>query len=1114
MRNLETIPLETVSPKRKLVVDQLYNANAILVSLYLTFLLTLRYDPLENIAVTSFKRVLGVSLLHGIDIEKRISNFYFWYFAAWPLLFLLVFMMVSWLLNKAEGSGKHGIYGLVNSVSVLAGAGLARSYLFRFIGRTTSMQSFYDRLGLFMVGLVLVVVLAGFLLRKGYRLARPTFALGTLSFILFFFLTDRIQAREGLFGVFCILFALGFPVLVNLAQKLEKREMKFLSSVGVNAEAGMYGWIRNIAYTLAASVYLDIRIYGFYRAATEAETTNPVDYAVMVSLGLLVLSLAYALVRKHVRLRQEDMEWILIVALPLTAASLFLFPQGLGRGMMTFVAGYVLGVLLLCVIMEVTLRSRILDQEKSERLRLAAQPMMYALAAVSIFLEAANILNQREVFIRDRAAFSGWILAVALLFSVARYVFQGLMKSRSKDWKGMAYPGLILSISLLSAQPMLQTRIFTDLFESANHGLIVSEFFRYGKIPLVETFDAHMMSNSIGGILFGALNRDVFSGMFLNYGEYLFRPILMLLFYKLLKSFFSRDFAFFMVLLIPLAPPIIYADFAYLAIFAVIQALRKDSFGGYLLYWSSLVLICVYRLDSGFAFSVATVAAFLATALVKKEKFRLSRYLSSFLLVIAVFFSGYFLASMVKGFDGVGRLREILSIISSNVNWAYNAIGESQVQAYLFSYVAIPFIVIALLFALTFFAWTKKVQIPSDRLLILFTLGFAYVANISRALVRHSVQERQLQTVLYTAVVFIALSAATFVSRYRKEVFLLLLVGMVVFTAKQKPLVYINRDSILTTSLTRLMSGELVRENPDSRVQRAVLSQEMKDKYQLDGTVRMIRALMDGEETYLDFTNQSLLYALSDKEKPVYVNQSPGLLSGEYSQERFIEQVEERKEDVVFALMPVMEAGHTHMLDGIANSYRYYKVSEYLSQNFRPLYSYGNLALWVRMDRYEEVRTRLNDPVRMSDVEGAPVDYSYSDLEKLHTYDLKQVPFIWGTYDEEESHKNPVLHENFEDRGGYYDIDLGGIPKEKGNYLLLEADTDTAGNAAISFGKMEDGVFRPLSRFTFEMRTGKGNRYMLRVSSDFHWYSGEVDAFILEADTPMENTRITLLEGD
>jgi hypothetical protein len=1114
MRNPVTVTIEAVSTKRRFAFQQFYNTNAILVSLYLTFLVALRYDPLENIAVSSFKRILGVSLLHAVDIEKRIRNFYFWYLVVGPLLFLLSFIVISWLLNKAVETERKEAYGLLNSVSILAGAGLARSYLFRYTGRSTPMQSFYDQLGIFMVGIVILAVLAGFLLRKGQRLVRFSFALGTLSFILLLFMTDRIQVREGLFGVFCILFALGFPVLVNLALKLEKREMNFLHGRGVNTEEGMYGWIRNVAYTLAVSVYLDYRIYGLYRTAAEPETINVIDYAVMVSLCLLVLSVAYVLVRKHVRLGQEGMEWILIFALPLTAASLFMFPQVLGSGARTFVTGYVLGVILLSVIMEVMLRTRILNQEKMARVRLAAQPMMFAFAAVSIFLEVANILNQRDVFVRDRAAFSGWILAAALLFSIARYVFQGLMNSRSKDWKGMAYPGLILSISLLSAQPLLQTRIFTDLFESANHGLIVSEFFRYGKIPLVETFDAHMMSNSIGGILFSVLNRDVFSGMFLNYGEYLFRPILMLLFYKLLKAFFNRDFAFFMVLLIPLSPPIIYADFAYLAIFAVIRSFHKDSFGGYLLYWSSLVLICVYRLDSGFAFSVATVAAFLATALVKKEKFRIRNYLTSFVLVITVFFSGYFLISIVKGFDGVVRLREILSIISSNVNWAYHSIGESQVQAYLFSYVAIPFTVVALLSALAFFVWTKRVRITSDRLLILFTLGFAYVANISRALVRHSVQERQLQTVLYTAVVFIALSAATFVSRYRKEVFLLLLVGMVVFTAKQKPLVYINRDSIMTTSLTRLMSGELVRENPDSRVQRAVLSQEMKDKYQLDGTVRMIRALMDGKETYLDFTNQSLLYALSDKEKPVYVNQSPGLLSGEYSQERFLEQVEQREEDVVFALLPVRDAGLSHILDRIANPYRYYKVSEYISQNYRPLYSYGELALWVRMDRYEEVRTRLDDRERMADVEGAAVDYSYSDLEKLHTYDLKQLPYIWGTYDEEESHKNPVVEGNIEDRGGYYDIDLDGIPKEKGNYLLLEADTAVQGNAAISFGKMEDGVFQPLNRFTFEMNPGKGNRYMLRVSSDFLWYSGEIDAFTLEVDTPVDNAKITLLEGD
>ena len=44
---------------------------------------------------------------------------------------------------------------------------------------------------------------------------------------------------------------------------------------------------------------------------------------------------------------------------------------------------------------------------------------------------------------------------------------------------------------------------------------------------------------------------------------------------------------------------------------------------------------------------------------------------------------------------------------------------------------------------------------------------------------------------------------------------------------------------------------------------------------------------------------------MTGRKKPMYVNQSPGLLSGEYTQQRFIEECEQMSEKVPFVLMPI-----------------------------------------------------------------------------------------------------------------------------------------------------------------------------------------------------------------
>ena len=88
----------------------------------------------------------------------------------------------------------------------------------------------------------------------------------------------------------------------------------------------------------------------------------------------------------------------------------------------------------------------------------------------------------------------------------------------------------------------------------------------------------------------------------------------------------------------------------------------------------------------------------------------------------------------------------------------------------------------------------------------------------------------------------------------------------------------------------------------DQTVERVVLQPEMRDT--ANGLKKEMDKILQDGETWLDFTNQSALYSLLGRHSPVYVNQSPGLLSGEYSQECFIEQSEKQRDQVPAALLP------------------------------------------------------------------------------------------------------------------------------------------------------------------------------------------------------------------
>ncbi len=96
-----------------------------------------------------------------------------------------------------------------------------------------------------------------------------------------------------------------------------------------------------------------------------------------------------------------------------------------------------------------------------------------------------------------------------------------------------------------------------------------------------------------------------------------------------------------------------------------------------------------------------------------------------------------------------------------------------------------------------------------------------------------------------------------------------------------------------------------------------------------------------------------------NREDPVYVSQSPLQLSGQFTQEEFVKEME----DVPIVLMPYDDGENYYIaqgMDGVPNSYRYYKVAEYIYQNYVPLCTYETqYAVWCLAERYGEFAAKV-----------------------------------------------------------------------------------------------------------------------------------------------------------
>ena len=317
--------------------------------------------------------------------------------------------------------------------------------------------------------------------------------------------------------------------------------------------------------------------------------------------------------------------------------------------------------------------------------------------------------------------------------------------------------------------------------------------------------------------------------------------------------------------------------------------------------------------------------------------------------------------------------------------------------------------------------------------------------------------------------------------------------------------------------------------------QRVVTRAKASDSFSeiINSYETIIDILLDENETYVDFVNRSFVYSAIGRKNPVYISQSPIQLSGEFTQKQFVKQMEEQKEEVPIVLMPLRDTKASAALDGIPHVYRYYKVSEYIYQNYMPLCSRGEFAVWCVPERYDEMRQKL-EKSKMGDVQF--IQYGYdgpsantelpeqTELEYrayMHTYSLYMLPYIWAKYDEQNASDNKVLLKSSQE-GEYFITDvIGSELKKKGNYLLLSGEyrgnsaevSDETIQVSLKLGIYRNGEFVEKYKYDFTAQEGN-NDYIFRVSSDYYWYAENINAVKIECDAEFHEVKLKVLEGD
>lgn len=939
-----------------------------------------------------------------------------------------------------------------------------------------------------------------------------------------------VARRTSNFSCWFILFIISFVIIYLLAgyfltkkySKEEEKVIQFLNHFLV---------IANIDVVLLCINYFQ----------NEAGESRVFQYSANLILGIVCAALIYVLARFGRFITSERYFMLFIVAFSMGYGITAMMNQRWDSGKLLYVVQMTLFCITVIGYWLVKKFLKLIPEDSAFKMFVIISSFLPLIT--SFYIELIHILNQWGVYVVRVRRY--YMLAVGLVILIA-IAFSGLACKKQRtltNWKRIAYPVLIFGVSCLAVQVPLEAQYGAEMYESANYSVLISDFLNYGTVPLVEHYGGHMMTGVWEGLIYAVLNHDRNGAILSPYMVYI-TPVLAVLFFYLVKNLWDEDMAFMTVMFLPFYDSWSYYGLGMLVCLAVMAFTKQNTYLRAVVIWLAVIWCALYRLDLGAAFGVAAILALLIYVL-QNKKWKAAQQLAITLGVCGI--SGILLwciICMKKGINAYDRLKEFLLISFSNGNWAYDNIGSVGNMAYFWCYLFIPFLC-AVCLVFTVFSGKIKKNVSLNQWMILLIMGFSYFTNYSRGLVRHSLAETStLIVIIWSGYIFLAAFFSCF--KKNKRVFIITFMGIVVSSSllmwnanfEEKSL--LDKEVAVTGKFTDSWKFAVSEEKqqtywqeleekgmPAERVQWTEDLEEQVKPYRI-----ILGTLLKEDETFIDFMNKTFLYSALNRRNPVYVSQSPMQLSGEEAQELFIKEIE----GVPLVLMPLEnnEYDRSDSLDGIPNTYRYYKVSEYIYQNYVPLCRYTNkFAIWCLPQRFDEMNRKLaelmddhTDQTLAEIVESIyTIDYgydgpsqneddSYTYLGVFHSIPISYLPEIWADCDEKEASGNPIVARMSEKEENVFCMNEEFQTDSRGNYLLLHITSNCEMESTIvKIGKYENGVFDERYRYLFTVSEGTHD-YLIRVSTDYYWYAEALNAVCIQSDAELSDMSMCILEGD
>ena len=658
-----------------------------------------------------------------------------------------------------------------------------------------------------------------------------------------------------------------------------------------------------------------------------------------------------------------------------------------------------------------------------------------------------------------------------------------LVSKRDKTWPNVFILGiatLITNTVLTEYSATIEYQVY-DIFHLGEKVIPLQQWTSYKLLPFIDYQPGHGLFDALPhGLYYFLSGSSAMESIIWGNGYFIgwvMRAIAIAALYTLICKRIPPIASFFILWLLP-THHILNPYYTIL----LLPAIHISNYGKYTatkwwsIQWLLSAAILLWRLDFGI---IMTVSNIVIALLISWQFWRLSDMLKSLLigaLCLAMVLLVFIL--LIGGIDdSLSTLKIIKTYVAIQIPIASHAeFFHSVNYPFLMQHIFLPgsTVLIASYCLGRVFNRTGNDQQFITNMLLIFLCSLTLIISL-RSLHRHSLIEGVFKNHLYLLVILLFISTRSLKKKTLPIAICIFVMGSYIALPKTTNWFYNASYNITPAS-----------EYPITAIPKELPSWDNNQLRLVDTVTRydnfiefMGKALKPGE-TFYDFANAPLLYALTDVELPVYITETV-YQSSETLQKSTLLELKNLRKERKLPFIVFRQNNRLDSLDDVDNALRSYHIAEFLYKNYRPCVQIDKLDIWIdrRLSSKGNCKQQLTrsinpEPELVSSMTELPMNYL------KQTIDFGHVPYLWSNYDREvETITSSLLLEVSQHQQVLIENKTGQLCSPSHCYLNLIIHSEKAQQLEL--------VTESKNLLSFAVLPGE-NSYRIRISSLWFWF--------------------------